>query len=333
MNNIVEVHIGKVQKRFRKYLSLILKSKYNRAIADELIQTYIDVRYYNYGADNNIKFFYRRIYDALVNKAYKMIEKDKDKMQTIENTVIFFQYFFYFDYVRSNLEIEEVIGLIAEKRITRLKIRMSETDSFVKEFTKLVKEHIRETEENLYVYDDEVFSLDFRRVDPKKSKFYWVDLLYDIEFPEIFSKEAINEVFMTDIIAEDKLFVEYPMITSAALKDILVGNFSRIFIVDFAVDLLKKKKKIEQLLEVFENQAAQDKIFLRVKYNEFMENKEGIYSLMKRGFKFALVTNEVMKTLSNDELKILDVFSCIISNSNDVNIKKYDRKKLLIENI
>ena len=119
MNNIVEVDIGKVQKRFRKYLSLILKSKYNRAIADELIQTYIDVRYYNYGADNNIKFFYRRIYDALVNKAYKMIEKDKDKMQTIENTVIFFQYFFYFDYVRSNLEIEEVIGLIAEKRITR----------------------------------------------------------------------------------------------------------------------------------------------------------------------------------------------------------------------
>ena len=49
-----------------------------------------------------------------------MIEKKKDDAQTIENTVIFFQYFFYFDYVRSNLELEEVIGLIAEKRITRL---------------------------------------------------------------------------------------------------------------------------------------------------------------------------------------------------------------------
>lgn len=333
MNNIFEEHIGKVQKRFRKYLSLILKSKYNRGIADELIQTYIDARYYNFGTDESIKFFYRRIYDALVSKAYKMIEKDKNQAQIIENTVIFFQYFFYFDYVRSNLEIEEVISLIAEKRITRLKIRMAETEGFIKEFTKLVKDNIRETEEYLYLYDDDIFSIDLRRVDPKKSKYYWVELLYDIEFPEIFSKEAIDEVFNTDIIAEDRLFVEYPMITCTALKDILIGNFTRIYIADFAVSLIKKKKKIEQLMEVFENQAAQDKIFLGIKYNEFMENKDDIYSLMKRGFKFALITNENMKTLSNDELKILDVFSCIISNNNDVNIKKYDKKKLLINNI
>ena len=262
-----------------------------------------------------------------------MIEKDKNQAQIIENTVIFFQYFFYFDYVRSNLEIEEVISLIAEKRITRLKIRMAETEGFIKEFTKLVKDNIRETEEYLYLYDDDIFSIDLRRVDPKKSKYYWVELLYDIEFPEIFSKEAIDEVFNTDIIAEDRLFVEYPMITCTALKDILIGNFTRIYIADFAVSLIKKKKKIEQLMEVFENQAAQDKIFLGIKYNEFMENKDDIYSLMKRGFKFALITNENMKTLSNDELKILDVFSCIISNNNDVNIKKYDKKKLLINNI
>ena len=114
---------------------MILKSKYNRAIVDEFLQTYIDARYYNYGTDDSVRFFYRKIYDALVRKAYKLMEKNKDQAQTIENTVIFFQYFFYFDYVRSNLELEEVIGLIAEKRITRLKIRMAETEEFIKEFS------------------------------------------------------------------------------------------------------------------------------------------------------------------------------------------------------
>ena len=46
MNNIIEKHIIKTQKRFKKYCNLILKSKYDRVIAEELIQRYIDARYY-----------------------------------------------------------------------------------------------------------------------------------------------------------------------------------------------------------------------------------------------------------------------------------------------
>ena len=65
MENIIEKHINNTQKKLKKYTSLILKSKYDKEISDELIQTYIDARYYNFGVDSSIKVFYRRIYSAL----------------------------------------------------------------------------------------------------------------------------------------------------------------------------------------------------------------------------------------------------------------------------
>ena len=56
--------------------------------------------------------------------------------------------------------------------------------------------------------------------------FFFIILKYYFEFPEIYSKEIIEEVFNTDITSEDKLFVEYPMVAIVALKDIIVGNFN-----------------------------------------------------------------------------------------------------------
>ena len=333
MNNIIEKHISKTEKRFKKYLSIILKSKYDKEIAEELIQAYIDARYYNFDVDNSIKFFYRRIYNSLILKSNDIFQKNKTKKSTIENTLILFQYLFYFDYVRENIDTKKVIELIAEKRITRFNLRLSENDEFIKELSALVNDDMKQTQKMLELYDNsDEFEIELKRVDTNNVNFFFTKLLYHIEFPKLFSLEAIQEVFDTDIIAEDRLFVEYPMVANIALKDILVGNFNRIYIVDFAVSLFGKSKKLEQLLDIIDNQAAQDKIYFSVRYDEFGDNKEKIYNLMKKGFKFALIANENMKTLSNDELKLLDVFACIIANKEDVNIKKYKKDKLLLCN-
>ena len=328
MNNIIEKHISKTAKRLKKYLSIILKSKYNKDIAEELIQTYIDARYYNYGTDNNIKFFYRRIYNSLINKSEELYQKDKTKKEDIENTLILFQYLFYFDFVRDNIDINHVVELISEKRISRFNLRVNENDEFDKEFLSLVNTDIKLVEDSLELYENtDEFEIDLKRVDVNNTNYFFTKLIYHIEFPKLFSAEAIQEVFENDIVAEDRLFVEYPMLANIALKDILVGNFSRIYIADFAVSMFSKSKKLEQLLEILNNQASQDKIYLSVRYDEFGDNKEKIYNLMKKGFKFALIANKNMKTLTNDELKLLDVFACIIASKDDVNKKHYEREK------
>lgn len=327
MNNIVQKHISDTQKRFKKYFSMILKSKYDREVADELIQAYIDSRYYNYKVNNTIRIFHRRIYEAIKVKAETLRAELPDKIDIIDYTQELFQYFFYFDYVRKNVEISKVIKLISEKREKKYNLRNPDTKNFIKEFSNLVESDLNKINHLLKLYDStKDFEITLKKLD---DTMYRVKLLYNFDFPEIFSKEIIEETFETDVIGEDRLFVEYPMIANEVLKEILNGNFSRIYVVDFAESLLKKKKKLEQLLEILENQAAQDKIYFEIKFEDFVKNKKEVFEIIKRGFKFALVTNSEMPKFTKDELQITEVFGCILADTNDVNKKRYKNDKIL----
>lgn len=329
MNNIIEKHIIKTQKRFKKYCNLILKSKYDRVIAEELIQRYVDARYYNFEVDESIKVFYRRIFDAIKRRAAELIKEEPSKKEVIDYTTDLFQYFFYFDFVRNNMEADLVINKIADMRATRLNIKSAETADFIQGFAKLVEEDTLEVQENIDKYNSEDFDLEIKKISSTNKEFYRVKLIYNFEFPKIFSQEAIDEVYNTDIIGEDRLFVEYPMIVNTTLIDILNGVFNKYYIVDFSVDLLKKTKKLEQMLQILENQAAQDKIIFEIGFEDFKDNKTDVFKLIKRGFGFALKTNSDMPVFTLDELKILDIFDCIIVDPEDVNKGKYKKKKVI----
>lgn len=329
MSNIIGNHIKKAEKKLRKYCSIILRQKYDFQITTELVKTYIDGRYYNYFENPKSKIFYKNIQDAVITKGEELKKKNPDKLEKIEDTVALFPYFFYFDYVRNNISIQEVIKEIDEKRKKQFAIRNADKDDFIVEFTELIISDLKEIEYELEKYGTNDFELKIKKVTPKNNKLYDVQLDYNFKFPQIFSKEAIDITFNTDVIAEDKLFVEYPMIINIALIDILQGNFSKIYFVEFYAPLLEKKKKLEQILETLENQAAQDKIYLKIEYDEFFKYKKEIFDLIKRGFRFVLITNSGMEKLSREELKILDVFEYIFANDYDVNKNLYNKNKLI----
>lgn len=329
MNNIIENHVSKTQKKLKRYCSLILKSKYDRFICEELIQTYIDARYYNFGVDEKIRVFYRRIYEALKLRANKLVKNEHANEEIVENTLMLFQYFFYFDFVRKNIEISEVIKKIAEKRVTKFNLKSAEDDDFENTFTKIVEKDMNEVNEILNAYDSDEFELEINKISSSDNTFYRAKLKYNISFPEVFSKEAIEDTFNEDIVNEDKLFVEYPMIAIKALKDILDGNFNKTYIIDFSTDLFSKKKKLDQLLTILDCQATQDKISFEISYNNFCDNKNDVYEITKRGFTFCLRTEKDMPKLTEDELKILNIFNCIIVDTYDINKKKYKKLRTL----
>lgn len=70
-----------------------------------------------------------------------------------------------------------------------------------------------------------------------------VSLKYHMKFSEIFSSTAIERAFNTGTTNEDKLFVEYNMISAQIIKDIIKGNFKKQYIVDSQILYLKKSKK------------------------------------------------------------------------------------------
>ena len=80
---------------------------------------------------------------------------------------------------------------------------------------------------------------------------------------------------------------------------------------------------------MLENQAAQDKIIFEIGFEDFKDNKTDVFKLIKRGFGFALKTNSDMPVFTLDELKILDIFDCIIVDPEDVNKGKYKKKKVI----
>lgn len=331
MSNIIENHIKKTEKKLKRYCSIILRQKYDFQISTELIKTYIDGRYYNYFENPESRIFYKNLQTAVINKGEELKKKNLDKIEKIDLTVSLFPYFFYFDYVRNNVSIQEIIQEIDDKRKNKFAIKNADKDDFILEFTELIISDLKEVEQELEKYDTNDFELKIKRVTPKNNKIYEVTLDYNFKFPQIFSKEAIDITFNTDVIAEDKLFVEYPMVANIALIDILQGNFSKLYFVEFYAPLLKKKKKLEQTMEILENQAAQDKIYFKIEYEDFIKFKKEVFDLIKRGFRFVLVTHSGMEKLSREDLKILEVFDYILANEYDINKKSYKKSKLIVK--
>ena len=107
------------------------------------------------------------------------------------------------------------------------------------------------------------------------------------------------------------LLIEYTLLVVECIKEIDKADFETRYLVNFANTLFEKGKKIKQYLKVLENLAIQDKIILKIELNQFEENKELIYSLMKDGFKFAIVLDNKFK-YSDANVKKLEVFKYIL---------------------
>ena len=136
---------------------------------------------------------------------------------------------------------------------------------------------------------------------------------YDIKFPLEYSEFAINKAFQTGIVNEDKLVVEYYLTVIQILKDIQKQNFRKKYIVEFAATLLKKPKKIKSILNIINNAAVQDKISLKIKYEDFLKNKQEVYDLMRDGYKITVILDNSFEPNFKD-IESLQMFEFVIIN-------------------
>ena len=118
----------------------------------------------------------------------------------------------------------------------------------------------------------------------------------------------------TEPISEDILFVEYYLIASTVINDIIKGNVKSQYIVSLPVTVLSKKQKARRLLEILNSEFMKYKITFEISYKNFEKNKAKIYDLISQGYKFAvLIENEKLK---QENIKRLEVFKYIITDEN-----------------
>ena len=238
--NIMNKYIEITKKQISTYLKLVFEKQYNKRYNDIYTEKYINSRYYNFFNDNDENTTIRKIVLEELRKTQEyLISTDLQEKEIIEKIHIFFCYFLYFDDVVYCKDVKIKISQIAK---LRKKILNKECEEFEENLYREMITLNDEKEKLLSNFDTDEFSLKIKNYKTVKN-IYRVILKQNIKFPIEYSELAVNKVFNVGIINEDKLIIEYYLITVQIIKDIIRQNFKKQYIVEFAETLLSKPKK------------------------------------------------------------------------------------------
>ena len=337
MKNLMDEYIDFTSKKIKKYAKMILRNKYNEDITQEFLRTYINSRYYNINEDSS-RPFYLKITDALSKKQEILLRnekyQDEKSKNVIECTKQIFVYMLFFDNVR---KVENFKNIKSIREVIIQLLRYCENELGIKLRENIEEELYNEItsdmlEKDIYLdnFETENFILDFEK-DKKNENIYHTKLDYNIRLPMQYSFEAIEKVYNSGTVAENKIVVEYVLLSVVAIRDILNGNFKDIYIAEFCSSLLKKQQKLEGVLTILTNQALQDKIILTIEYRDYQKNREAILAYTARGFKFAIELDDYLENI--DEIKKLKMFKFILVPQNIKLYKEIIKNKKDFSNI
>ncbi len=327
--NLMDQYIQNTRNNIKDFTKMFFGEEYNEEISNEYIDTYIESRIYNFGEGED-KFFYIRINSNLsIKKNELQMRFPKIEEKVLDDNLRIYQFVFYIDGVRPIADLPQFCKLVCDKRNTQFELKS--VINLEERLLKLIKRVNEEKESFFKKYETEYFSLNIEKYKLIDNT-YKVDLNYEFKIPYIYSEKVIEEVYNEGVINEDKLMIEYTLLTLLCIKDINKGNFDTKYIVNFASSLYKKKQKLKQTLKILDNAVAQDKVFLKLNYQDFEENKELIYELMKDGFRFAIIIDDTFNP-SIMELKKLSIFKYLLIAEQSKNFDEIKRLEQYLNNI
>ena len=320
MNNI-DKYIKFIKDYLTEYFKLIVKDKYKKIVYNEMLNTYIDIRYFN-KYDKKYKQIEKNIEYYIQENLRTLIEEDNKLVKNVNELYYFFWYLLYLD---NTLEYDNLDKLI-DKIIIDRKEKLDLNDDITKELKGLVKESEKKKNNFFNEYLSDTFNLELKSTNIKNV--YNVLFSYNIKFPKIYSSYSINRVFKSDIISEDMCFIEYNLISKIVLDNILNKEYLKEYLVDFPFIITSKKEKTNRLLNIITNDLIRENVIIKVTYEYYTKYKSFISDLIKDGVKFAVIIDD---TFDYEESSIiwLNIFTYIITNKDDVT--SFDKNKVIFK--
>ncbi len=330
--NVMDEYLELTKDYIVKYMKLIMGNKYNKEVCDRLTKKYIETRYNNFYEDEVEKGLpiRKRIMSEIKDLSSRLIENGIAEKELVDNMCIFFYYVLYFD----NLVLtKNMTNEIYNIHKLRKKLLNKDEDDFSEKLKNLITEWQENISKELEKYDTKEFLLKFSSYKNVRNVSR-VNIEYNIKLPVIYSEFAINKAFNSGVVNEDKLYIEYYLIAVRIIRNIIRQDFKRHYIVEFAGSLLEKNKKIKGIINIISNSAIQDKLSLKIRYNDFLNNKEAVYELMRSGFKIAIIIDKSFE-ISYENIEKLDMFSYVLISKDseiyDKIMKTNNKIKNLIE--
>ena len=307
--NIMDEYIRLTRKQITTYLKLVFENTYDKRYDDMYSEKYINARYYNFFKGSENATIRKTILEELRKTyEYAISENFQDK-EFIDKLHVFFCYVLYFDHVVYCKDLKNKISQITK---LRKKVLNRDNDGFEENLYKKMTS-INDEKESLLnkFYVDEFFL----KISNYKNmvNVYRVNMKFNLKFPMEYSEMAINKVFHSGITNEDKLVIEYYLISVQIIRDVIKQNFKKQYIVEFAETLLEKPKKIKSILHILDNAVIQDKLCLKIRHEHFIENKETVYELMREGYRFAIILDNSFEA-NYKNMENLKMFKYVLLN-------------------
>ena len=324
VTNIVDRYISILKDEFKDYSKLILEKNFNTEIFNIYLENYIESRYYNFIEETNIRTFRDRMINEIETTKSKMFEKGIYKENILNSQCEIFKNLLVFDNV-STVQNEDVsINKLQEiyketHKDNNFKNIFLDKNIFYDNLKRTLKEK----------YESKIFNVKYIKLD---KDIYISKLEFNIRFSKIYSKSFIETAFTTGTTNEDKLQVEYSIVSKDILNDILNHNFKKKYILNLADSLLSKQKKMKSILNILNSSALQEKASLLITYNNFIKNKDNIYNFIKLGYKFSVYLDESFK-LDIANLERLNMFEYSIISNELSNYNEIIKHKKEIKNL
>lgn len=307
MINVMDEYVQFNKKCFHKYLKLILDREYNKGICDELIESYVNVRYSNYLDEDSVKLTLdKKIEKSLDLAVERLLYELAPKYEpAIRNSRYFSTYLF---------ELDQLYLLEAQKRATekiyadKEKIYRVDDPTFVKTLNDMLMQDTRKRKEYLDSFESPTFSLEYHKMGKDELQ---VELKNNITFPELYSAAAIKKVAERDNINEDLTTIGFLELASVVVNDLACCDFDKTYYINLPKSFFEKKIKISRLFTIIDNIYFQDKIRILITYECFSRFKSSVTEYMRQGFVFGIVLDESFD-YSSQNIEFLELFDKIL---------------------
>lgn len=328
MKNIMDTYLNFTEKKIKKYMKIIFSTYYDEEIVSEYLRTYINARYYNIkNTENPARAFYLRILDELNYKEDILMKRCEEEAETLDEkeselnkiskTKEVFGYILFFDNVRNveNFKTIDSIREIIQKMIEIVNVAfgIKRSKEIEDKLYKEITSDMLDKEVYLDKFETDEFVLRFENSEFKEELYYTV-LEHNVKMPMQYSESAIEKVYNEGIIAEDKLQIEYILLSIVAIRDIINANFKDSYIAEFECTLFKKKQKLESILSIIGNQALQEKISLNITYSDYITNQKSVLEYTKKGYDFVITLDNSIKSI--EDVEKLKMFKTVIAPKN-----------------
>jgi len=279
-------------------------------IKNKLMVSYIDSRYYNYYGETDISN----------NKKQSLkIEKYMDDVANIMKQNYKGSDAKYSEKVNRFLNIFKVI--VNLEQAVSISDRRAKEEFYKKEITKYAKvsgwdnskiknsiTSILKIQRNYigileYLFkklETNMFNLEFNRLKADKN-IYALNLEHNITFSQIYSDYIIDKTYNEGVIAENKTIITLNLLSSRLVKDMIISDFKKKYVLYLPKSLYTKEKKIEKVLSMIDDEHAKQSTIFLIRAEELLKYKTLIRKLRKEGYQFATAIDEEFDVNSSNK--------------------------------